>query len=131
MHRRFFLAVLLTLAAAPAAAAGTYKWVDDKGVVNYSNAPPPAIAAKAQLVAERISVAAPDPSLGAAVAAMNARAAQRARYEEADWQMRQRYLLASRASYPPANPYGSSYYPLVYTPGFVIGPARRSFSIRR
>ena len=33
------LAVLLALA--PAVQAGIYKWVDEKGVVNYSNTPPP------------------------------------------------------------------------------------------
>ena len=46
--------------------AETYKWVDDKGVTNYSNAPPPsAKSAKAlKTVEERISVYQHDPNLG-------------------------------------------------------------------
>ncbi len=140
MNGRLFAAMFLALAVAiPTAAAGTsYKWVDDNGVVNYSNTPPPEKFARAKVVGERISVVPSDPSFGAAVAAMNARAAQRAQYEEADWQMRQRYLLATaRPSYPPGaygtgyDPYGSSYYPLVYAPAFVAGAFRRPFPIRR
>jgi hypothetical protein len=133
MNGRLFAAIFLMLAAAmPAAAAGTsYKWVDDKGIVNYSNTPPPEKFAKAKVVGERLSVLPPDPALNAAVAAMNARAAQRAQYEEADWQMRQRYLLATaRPSYPPANaygaadPYANTYYPLAYVPVFTVRTAR-------
>ena len=133
MAGRLTAALLLILAAAPAA-ADTYKWLDANGVVNYSNTPPPETAAKAKRIGERISVVAPDPSLGPAIAAMNARAAQRAYYDEADWQMRQRYLLAARASYPPNaygaygtgyDPYASSYYPLAYAPVFVVGAVRR------
>jgi Domain of unknown function (DUF4124) len=92
-----FLAILAT--AAPVALAETYKWVDDKGVVNYSNKPPPAQAAKQKVVEERLSVVASDPALGQAISAMNARAARRAEYEEADWARRQSLLLASQASY--------------------------------
>ncbi|HEY8067821.1 MAG TPA: DUF4124 domain-containing protein [Burkholderiales bacterium] len=134
MFGRLSMAIFLIAATAPAA-ADTYKWLDANGVVNYSNAPPPETAAKAKRVGERISVVAPDPSLGPAVAAMNARAARRAQYEEADWQMRQRYLLAARASYP-ANayagaygtgydPYATPYYPVAYAPVFVAGAVRR------
>ncbi len=138
MLGRLPLAVLLVLAAAPAAAGGTYKWVDDSGVVNYSNTPPPEKFAKARIVADRISIMPPDPSLGAAVAAMNARVAQRAQYEEADWLQRQRILLAMRTSYPPSpygvgyDPYAGAYYP-TYAPLFVVGAVRQSprFFIRR
>ena len=90
--------ILILAAAAPPALADTYKWVDEKGVVNYSNKPPPAAAAKQKVVEERVSVIAPDPSIGPAIAAMEARAARRARYEEADFLQRQRYLLAAQAS---------------------------------
>ena len=134
MPGRLCLAIFLVAAAAPAA-ADTYKWLDAKGVVNYSNAPPPETAARAKRVGERISVVSPDPSLGPAIAAMNARAAQRAYYDEADWQMRQRYLLAARASYPPNayasaygtgyDPYAGAYYPVAYAPLFVAGAVRR------
>ncbi len=133
-----FLVILLALAAAPAAAAGTYKWVDENGVVNYSNTPPPEKFAKAKVIGDRVSVVPPDPSLGPAIAAMNARAAQRAQYDEADWLQRQRILLAMRTSYPPNpygvgyDPYGGSYYP-TYAPLFVVGAVRQSprFFIRR
>jgi hypothetical protein len=133
MAGRLSAALFLILAAAPAA-ADTYKWLDANGVVNYSNAPPPETAASAKRIGDRVSVVAADPSLGAAVAAMNARAAQRAQYDEADWQMRQRYLLAARASMPPysGNAYGAGYdsyatpyYPVAYAPVFVTRAVRR------
>jgi hypothetical protein len=134
MSGRWLLTIFLAVAAGPAAAAETYKWVDGNGVVNYSSTPPPGKFAGTKVVGERVSVVASDPSLGPAIAAMNARAAQRAQYEEADWQMRQRYLLAARASTPPSSSYGagydaygSAYYPLLYTRSFVVGAVRRPF----
>jgi hypothetical protein len=60
------LAVLLALA--PAAQAETYKWVDERGVVNYSNTPPPVAAKAPQQVADRVSTYQTDPSLRAVVA---------------------------------------------------------------
>ncbi|HUN68923.1 MAG TPA: DUF4124 domain-containing protein [Burkholderiales bacterium] len=99
MAGRFLPAIAMILAIAPPVLGDTYKWVDAKGVVNYSNAPPPGQAAQKQVVEERISVIPPDPSIGAAVAAMNARAARRAAYDEADYAMRQRYMLAAQAGY--------------------------------
>ena len=98
-HMLPILFSFLLVLAQDASADTFYKWVDEKGVVNYSNAPPPAQAAKPQVIEERISVIPPDPSVGAAVAAMNARAARRAAYDEADCAMRQRYMLAAQASY--------------------------------
>ena len=60
-------AFLLLACALPAAAfAGSYKWVDEKGVVNYSNAPPPQ-AVKAKPVAERLSNYETDPQLKQAI----------------------------------------------------------------
>ena len=112
MVGRNAFAILLLLAAAAPAAAESYKWVDDKGVVNYSNTPPPEKFAKAKPVQDRISVMPSDPTLGAAVAAMNARAAQRAAYDEADWQARQHYMAMARMNTP--NPYGS--YGTAYDP---------------
>jgi len=99
------IALMLAMAASPVLAQ-TYKWVDAKGVVNYSSSPPPA-STKARVVGERISVLPPDPSLGPAVAAMEARAAQRAQYEEADYARRQQYLLQARANEAAAGCYGS------------------------
>jgi glutaredoxin len=50
---RCFLAFLLTLAAAGAAAQGVYRWTDERGKVNYGSQPPP--SAKASAVRERIN----------------------------------------------------------------------------
>ena len=58
----------LALVMIPAAHAETYKWVDEKGVVNYSNTPPPSAAKNIQPVADRISTYAPDPRLQRAIA---------------------------------------------------------------
>jgi hypothetical protein len=59
---RRLLALILLLA--PAAHAETYKWVDERGVVNYSNTPPPAAAkAAAKAIPERVSTYEPDPSM--------------------------------------------------------------------
>lgn len=121
------------MAAAPAF-ADTYKWVDAKGVVNYSSTPPPA-SAKAQVVGERISVLPPDPSLGPAVAAMEARAAQRAQYEEADYARRQQFLLQAQASESAAGCYGSDcgigYDAPIYYPYAGAGWAYRARAGRR
>jgi hypothetical protein len=61
--------LLLFIAAAPAAGAELYRWVDENGVVNYSNTPP----AKTQkgkpptIVEDRISVYTPEQSLTEAI----------------------------------------------------------------
>jgi len=112
------LALSLAMAASPVVAE-TYKWVDAKGVVNYSSTPPPGVVAKTQVVTERVSVVSPDPSMGAAVAAMEARVARRAEYDEADFARRQQAMLQMQASYASNSCYGSdcdggyasSYYP--------------------
>jgi hypothetical protein len=129
MAGRLTFALLLLLPAA--ALAGTYKWVDAKGVVNYSNAPPPGKAAGAQLVEERISVVGADPSVAWAAAAMRERAARRAQYEEADWQRRRSLLLAAQPGIPAdyAMGYGpvpAFYYPYSYGGAvFTAGVPRR------
>ena len=101
-------AIILILAlAAPPVLAETYKWVDAKGVVNYSNKPPLAATAKPRVIEERISVVAPDPSVRPAIAAMQARAERRARYEEADFLQRQSIQLAAQSgNYSGASGYG-------------------------
>jgi len=119
--------------AAPPVLAETYKWVDAKGVVNYSSTPPPA-SAKAQVVGERISVLPPDPLLAPAIAAMEARAAQRAQYEEAEYARRQQFLLQAQANEAAAGCYGSDcgggydapyYYPYAATGAGYRGRAGR------
>ena len=89
-------ALLLLAALAPLAQAQTYKWVDERGVVNYSNTPPPAGAKSAQQVEERISVYASAPPLAQPTAVDRRLAAL-----EAEWLQRQR-LMAAAAYAPPA-----------------------------
>ena len=98
---------LILAVAASSALAETYKWVDAKGVVTYSDTPPPSAAAKPKVIEERISVIPPDPSLGPAVAAMQARAERRAQAEEADYARRQQYLLQTQANEAAAGCYGN------------------------
>jgi hypothetical protein len=90
-------ALLLLLLLAPLAQAQTYKWVDERGVVNYSNTPPPA-ATKAQPVEDRISVYASEPTIAHSVSVE-----QRLAALEAEWLQRQR-LMAYAAATPPAPP---------------------------
>ena len=57
--------VLLVLLVARPVCAETYKWVDEKGVTNYSSSPPAnaKLAKKTQVIEERLSVYTPDPAL--------------------------------------------------------------------
>jgi hypothetical protein len=98
---------LVLLALAPAAQAETYKWVDEKGVVNYSNTPPPN-ATKAVTVPERISAYAPDPALNRAIEVNRRLDAQ-----DAEWLQRQWLMAMQQAPAPaPAPDYrAGSYYP--------------------
>ncbi|MGH8738156.1 MAG: DUF4124 domain-containing protein [Burkholderiales bacterium] len=123
------------IAAAAPLYADTYKWIDDEGVTNYSDARPFAQAAKAQVIKDRVSVVAADPSLGSAIAEFHAWAARHAELAEADWLQRQRIMLAAQTGYPAAScpngadcgstfyPYASFYYPY-YASVFVVGAAR-------
>jgi hypothetical protein len=116
MRRLLALALLL----APAAHAETYKWVDERGVVNYSNTPPPAAAkAAAKAIPERISTYEPDPSM------QRVAYAPPSPYEvmlQQEWLQRQR-LMAERQNVQTiydnalADPYttyynGGNYYPV-------------------
>ncbi|MEW6688621.1 MAG: DUF4124 domain-containing protein [Pseudomonadota bacterium] len=113
---------LLLLVAAPLGAQ-TYKWVDERGVVNYSNAPPPgANAAKATPVEDRVSIIPNDPYFLKLVAAMQERALRLAEYEEREFLQRQR-LLAARAYAPAPAPVAYEpppriVYPAIYGPVF-------------
>jgi len=104
MAARCSLAILLLALAAPPIQAETFKWVDEKGVTNYSNnPPPPGKAAKSlQTVEDRISTYETDPSLIRAMARPH-----RPDYAEAEWLQRQR-LMAMNAGYLDcASPYES------------------------
>ena len=111
MRRLLALALLL----APAANAETYKWVDERGVVNYSNTPPPAAAkAAARAIPERVSTYEPDPSM------QRVAYAPPSPYEvmlQQEWLQRQR-LMAERQNVQtlyeatPVEPYPGYYYPV-------------------
>ena len=115
MPARFCLLIVLALAA-PLAAAQTYKWVDENGVTNYSNRPPPASGAKfvVRNVEDRLSVVPSEPA-GANLAAPAVY--QRLQALEAEWLQRQR-LMATAAAYPPAAPtmYDEARYSYPYVP---------------
>jgi hypothetical protein len=121
------LAVVLLLVARPLCAE-TYKWVDEKGVTNYSSSPPASakLAEKTKVVEERLSIYTPDPGLLRAIQApppVNApmpyaparayehyAAAMQAMYDDC---VAQRRVDCNGASYP----YGG-YFP--YLPVFVV-----------
>src|SRR3954449_5510924 len=127
---RAFFAALSVLAALPAAAE-TYKWVDAKGVVNYSNTPPAsAKPAKTVQVEERLSTYESDPALKQAAAASAARSMQSQMSADAEWLQRQRLMaLKDSYAYPADDYYGASYYPGYYGAGY-YGPVGRPRPIR-
>ena len=121
MRRLLALALVLI----PVAHAETYKWVDEKGVVNYSSTPPPSAAKKIQPVADRISTYAPDPSLQRATAYGPSPYQLMAQQE---WLQRQRLMATAQYEQPPyaAYPY-SDYaygYPYYYGPVLAAGVTR-------
>ena len=112
----------LTFVLASAAHAQTYKWVDQNGVVNYSNTPPPATAKAAQTVAERVSTYELDPALRQAVAYGPSPYEQMLQQE---WLQRQR-LMAERQNVQtiyenPVEPYRAAY-PGYYYPASFVRP---------
>jgi len=127
---RRVLSFAILLCAALPICAETYKWVDAKGVTNYSSTPPPG-AAKVQVIEERVSVVPADPSLGAAIAEMRVQAARRAEFEELAWLQRQRLMAEQPARVPAGDcPYradcSQDYFPLVYPyyPYYAYAPYR-------
>lgn len=112
---------------ASAAHAETYKWVDERGVVNYSNTPPPAAAKAPQQIAERVSTYETDPALRRAVAYTGPSTYEQMLQQE--WLQRQR-LMAERQNVQtiyenPVEPlyYGSSY-PGYYYPVSTVRQVR-------
>lgn len=127
------LAVVLLLVARPLWAE-TYKWVDERGVTNYSSNPPAnaKLAKKVQVVEERLSVYTPDPGL---LRAIQVRPQMSAPYGPAGASAPQQYAVAMHAMYDDclaqrrvdcndaSYPYGG-YFP--YMPMFVVaGHVRR------
>jgi hypothetical protein len=117
---------ILAFAAAAAAPlhAQTYKWVDENGVTNYSNTPPPGNVATTRLVPARVSVVESDPALAEAAAAVRARSERQAELAEAEWLQRQPLMAAAQASAaaPP---------PPAYAETVVFLPAARPAFLRR
>lgn len=95
---RLIFPALFALALAAPAGAETFKWVDEHGVVNYSNNPPPAAKAATKLarVEERISTYESDPALLRVVAARAA--TPRPDYAEIEWLQRQRFMMERQAA---------------------------------
>jgi hypothetical protein len=134
------LAAALAAAACVAPAAATmYKWVDDRGVTNYSNVPPPDVAAReGAVVSGAVSVYTPDPALKRATDALRARmlndlaTGRREREAQSDWLARQ-YLSAMQPTYadPCAeNPAACSGYPPAYGYGYGIPSYARRGGVR-
>jgi hypothetical protein len=121
---RVLLFVLATTAMAPLHAQ-TYKWVDERGVVNYSNVKPPTRPAQALPIEDRVSVVAPDPNLAAAAAAAQAQSARQAEYAHQEWLARQQGMMQAQAlaaMYAPPVDYVPSYW---YGYGAVRAPIVR------
>ena len=111
----------LLLAAAPLAQAETYKWVDERGVVNYSNAPPPDSAkgaVPAQTVPDRVSTYQTDPATNQSVEVY-----RRLDANQQEWLQRQYLMAMQAAATPAAAPAYSDYYYPAY--GYVN--SRRAF----
>ena len=119
---RSVLGLIILFVAGLCNAAQTYKWVDEKGVTNYSSAPPTG-AANAKVIEERVSVTPTDPSLQNAIADMRAQALRRQEYVEQEYLQRQRLSVEKDmlAMVIPECPYrsecGDGYIPYVY-PGY-------------
>jgi hypothetical protein len=118
MRRLLALALVLT----PVAHAQTYKWVDERGVVNYSNTPPSSAAKKIQPVAERISISDPDPRPQRAIAYGPSPYELRAQQE---WLQRQRLMATAQHQQAAYASYDNDYaYPYYYGPVLVTGVTR-------
>jgi hypothetical protein len=106
MTPRLIPTLILALAALPALEE-TYKWIDEKGQVNYSNTPPAHVAGKAQVIEDRVSVMGMDPGVRSWA---ERHFTQQAYADEQDWQRRQQSMAAQQSYYAqPTSSYGSDY----------------------
>ena len=132
------IACAITLCIALPLHAETYKWVDDKGVTNYSSEPPVAKkGSSVKVVEDRISVVPTDPNLGKAAEGLAKREAQRAQYAEAEWARRQALPPSHPTTYDIYSecPYGADCSGYGFYPGYgyysVYNPAwRRAAFVR-
>ena len=136
---RLTIVLVTTLAAAPACAQ-LYRWVDERGVTNYSDQPPadPKAAKKLAPVGDRISIYTPDKAFMQAVEAFRQKSTQASaeriasleRELEAErWARQRAAAAAAQAAYDSCLSQGincngtySSSYP--YDPGFGFVTAR-------
>ena len=139
MTSRILLVVVLLLVARPLCAE-IYKWVDEKGVTNYSSSPPASakLAEKAKIVEERLSIYTPDAALIRAIQVRPPMSAPMP-YAPAGAYAPQQYAVATQAMYDDcvaqrrvdcngaSYPYGG-YFP--YVPVLVVvGHVRRPPSV--
>jgi len=98
MSSRILVVVLLLVARS--LCAETYKWVDERGVTNYSNNPPAnaKLAKKVQVVEERLSIYTPDPALSRAIQVRPPMSAP-IPYAPAGAYAPQQYAVATQAMY--------------------------------
>src|SRR5687767_6475533 len=89
---------VLAVAGAPVAHAQMYKWVDERGVTNYSNEPPPkgVTAQRVGPVQDRMSTYSPPPSTSASTGASQPDA-MRERVQELERQLEQERRLRGSA----------------------------------
>jgi hypothetical protein len=113
----------LTLLMASVAHAETYKWVDERGVINYSNTPPPTAARSAQTVADRVSTYETDPMLKRMASYSTPTSYEQMLQQE--WLQRQRLMAVSQLPVilPVESDYRSGYY---YPVATVVRPVRRA-----
>ncbi len=93
--------VCATLLALPAGAADLYKWVDAKGVTNYSSEPPPGAARDAKkftVLEDRVSVYTPDKQLQQAIEATRQRALEDLRTGRRERELEAEHLARLRSA---------------------------------
>ena len=134
---KLLAACAIALCTALPAQAQTYKWVDDKGVTNYSSTPPAGKASKTKVIEDQISVVPTDPDFERQAEALRKREARRAEREEAEFRRRQQQQPAPQPSYTSSAPeytdewwygggYGYGYYrPIHGRPGRPTHPIAR------
>ena len=107
------LVFLPAMLAAPPAGAQVYKWVDERGVINYSNQLPanPEAANRLGIVEDRVSVYTPDQALLQAIEAERRGGGASARIAELERQLdaerRARHVAAAAAASRPSDPCSS------------------------
>ena len=115
------IACAIMLCTAPPLHAEMYKWVDEKGVTNYSESPPAGKkASSAKVVEDRISVVATDPNFEKSADALRQREARRAELVDADYARRQALPPTKPVTYDIYDecPYGADCSGYGYYPGY-------------